>query len=189
MEIAKLAVAALTPLLVVALGFMVTRAARRIEDAQWANRKVIERRIELYDDMAPLLNDLFCFFTRVGHYRDVDPPDAVVRKRKLDKLFHTNQHRMGRDFGEHYMAFMDACFVTYVGPGQDARLRGWADDHRHERESGKWDAAWDALFVADHALATPVSDVKKRYDELMQSFSDFGARHADYDAKGRRQFS
>jgi hypothetical protein len=52
LEIAKLAVGALTPIFLFILGYMVTNAARRVEQAQWANRKLIESRLELYERMA-----------------------------------------------------------------------------------------------------------------------------------------
>jgi hypothetical protein len=65
---ASLVVAFLTPLLLFTLGLIVTRAARRIENAQWASRKLIERRLELRKEMAPVLNDVYCFFTTRGHF-------------------------------------------------------------------------------------------------------------------------
>src|SRR4051812_43380233 len=105
LEVAKLIVTASIPLVVVLLGLVVSRAARRVEDAQWANRKVIERRLDLYDEMATALNDLYCFFALVGTFREVDPPKAVARKRQLDKTFHVNEYLMGPEFGERYAAF------------------------------------------------------------------------------------
>lgn len=71
LEIVKLAVAACTP----------------FERAQWTNQKLIERRIAVFDEMAPLLNDLFCFFRFVGDFRAITPPEAVSRKRSLDRGF------------------------------------------------------------------------------------------------------
>ncbi|MDP8929448.1 MAG: hypothetical protein M3O70_12990, partial [Actinomycetota bacterium] len=66
LEVAKLIVAALTPVLIFALGVVVTRAARRVEDAQWANRTIIGKRLDVYSELAPSLNDIYCFFTMVG---------------------------------------------------------------------------------------------------------------------------
>jgi hypothetical protein len=40
--------------------------------------------------MAPKLNDLFCFFLCVGHFQEVTPPEALQRKRELDKTFFAN---------------------------------------------------------------------------------------------------
>ena len=79
LEVVKLVVAAATPVLVLLLGVVVSRAARRLEEAQWANRTLIERRLELYDEMAERLNDLYCFFGLFGNFREVEPPVAVRR--------------------------------------------------------------------------------------------------------------
>ena len=65
---------AITPVVVALLGYAITRAVRRLEDAHWAGRKLIERRLDLYDEMAPLLNDPSCFFLLVGNYRAITPP-------------------------------------------------------------------------------------------------------------------
>ena len=52
LEIAKLIVAAAIPLAVVALGVLVARAARRLDQRQWTDRKLIELRLRLYETMA-----------------------------------------------------------------------------------------------------------------------------------------
>lgn len=84
--VASLVVAFLTPLLLFSLGLVVTRAARRIENAQWASRKLIERRLELHKEMAPVLNDVYCFFTTRGHFREITPPAVLEKKRQLGQV-------------------------------------------------------------------------------------------------------
>jgi len=170
LEIAKLVVAAATPVVVVLIGIVVSRAARRVEEAQWANRKLIERRLELYDEMARPLNDLYCFFHLVGHFREIEPPDAVARKRELDRAFYVNEFLMGPRFGELYRDFMTACFDMYTGFAQDAKLRSSVAAQRTERR--EWDDAWDACFVAQVQDATPPEQVGRRYRALMLCFAD-----------------
>jgi hypothetical protein len=172
LEIVKLVVAASTPLLVFALGIIVTRAARRLEDAQWASRKLIERRLELYDEMAPLLNDLLCFLTLRGHFRDISPREALDTKRRADQLFFVGRHLMEDDFGEYYLTFIDACFKHYVGTGRDALLRASVEQQRLERGAVAWDDAWTDMYVADPADVMHPLDVVAAYDALMRSFSD-----------------
>jgi hypothetical protein len=178
LEVVKLIVAAMTPVLVFGLGFMVTRAARRLEEAQWADRKLIERRLELYDKLAPPLNDLFCFFTTVGHFRDITPPDALDRKREADKVFHVNRYLFSPEFGDRYTEFMDACFKQYVGAGKDALLRTSADHQRNERGKASWPAEWTEDFVTEVEEQTPLSEIRRMYDALMHGFSrQVGAQH------------
>lgn len=172
LEIVKLVVAAATPLLVFALGVIVTRAARRLEDAQWAGRKLIERRLELYDEMAPLLNDLLCFFTLRGHFRDIAPRGALETKRKADQLFFVSRHLMEEGFGTYYLAFIDACFKHYAGTGRDALLRASVEQQRLERGAAAWDDTWTELYVVDPAEVTQPPDLTAAYEALMRSFSD-----------------
>lgn len=56
LEIAKLVVAGLTPLFVATIGFWLNRRLKSLEQAQWSQQKVIERRIKAYDELAQPLN-------------------------------------------------------------------------------------------------------------------------------------
>ena len=88
LEIAKLLVGGATPVVVVVLGLWFTRIAKRLEERQWSDRTVVERRLRVYDEMAPDLNDLLCYFTYVGRYKSFKPPSIVALKRDLDRKFH-----------------------------------------------------------------------------------------------------
>src|SRR5919106_4136348 len=109
LEITKLVVSALTPILLFVLGYMVTKASRRVEEAQrdaarrfeeaqWASRKLIESRLALFEEMAPKLNDLFSCFMLVGQFREVTPPEALSRKRELDRIFHSHAPLFSPEF-------------------------------------------------------------------------------------------
>lgn len=74
LEVVKLLVGIITPMVVILLGILVTRLAKRMEALQWARRTIIEKRIQVYDEVAPQLNDLLCFFTLVGGWKDLTPP-------------------------------------------------------------------------------------------------------------------
>jgi hypothetical protein len=168
LEIAKLIVGAATPVVVLLIGFVINRAARRVEEAQWANRKLIERRLDLYEEMAPGLNDLYCFFHLVGNFRDVTPPEAVRRKRALDKAFYINEFLMGPEFQSRYHDFMNACFKTFSGTAQDAKVRSSVALQRQERQG--WDPEWEGCFVARDE-ETPADVVGQRYEALMKTFA------------------
>jgi hypothetical protein len=68
LEIAKLAVAALTPILLLALGYMVSRATRRSET-------LIESRLKLYEKW--LLSSTICFAA--------SPSSATLKKSNRPK--------------------------------------------------------------------------------------------------------
>jgi hypothetical protein len=65
-EIATLAVAAVTPVTVAVVGYFVARASKRLGHVQWANQTVLTRRLEIFNQVAPHLNQLLCFATFVG---------------------------------------------------------------------------------------------------------------------------
>jgi hypothetical protein len=112
LEIVQLAIGIMTPLAVALLGIIVTRAANKAEAraadlatayeaSQWANRRAVERLIELHKEMAPLLNDLMCFFRMIGHFREIDPPGALARKRQVNRIFYANEHLFSAEFARH----------------------------------------------------------------------------------------
>jgi hypothetical protein len=170
LEIAKLAVSILTPLLLVYLGYVVSRTARRVEQAQWANRKLIERRLELYNDMAPSLNDMYCFFALVGDFKAITPARAVALKRDLDKSFQVNQYLFSQRFASAYQGFIGKCFAPYSGGvGHAARILASPHRQRSER-ADTWREEWVAYF-ADESRATPIQLVQDAYQRLMEQFA------------------
>jgi hypothetical protein len=170
LEVVKVVIAVLTPLLILGLGLVVNRASKRLEDAQWGNRKLIERRLDIYDSMAPKLNDLFCFFSLKGNFREVSPPAAVKRKRELDKLFFVNRFLFGEQFSAAYFRFFDLCFEHDAAVATDARLR--TDPHKQKAEFGSgWDDSWGPLF-SPTAEWSSRTEVEGAYGELMRRFAD-----------------
>jgi hypothetical protein len=181
LEIAKLAVGALTPILIVGLGWVISRAAQRIEDAQWINRKVIEQRLALFEEVAPKLNDLYCFFMRVGNFQDVTPPEAIQRKRELDKLFHSHEPLFSPTVADCYLAFIKACFGEFEGGvARPAKIR--ASRPRQLQERGRaWKRKWDPLFAADGNE----HEIKVTHDKLLEAFGEeVGARTPDRSKRG-----
>ena len=176
LEVVKIVLAFLTPLLLLGLGFIINRAARRVEDAQWENRKLVEQRLELYKEMAPKLNDLYCFFTVRGDFRNIDPPRALGLKRELDKSYHINRFLFSADFSLLYERFMVLAFETFTGVGRSARLRVDPETQRGEMGPTVWKDQWAAMF-------SPVPERRSRnaiaaaHDEFMWRFAaDIGMR-------------
>ena len=185
LEIAKLIVAALVPVAVVILGLPITAALRRLEQAQWQNRKLVELRLELYAQMAGPLNDLLCFFRRVGDFQEITPPEALQRKRVLDKAFYVNQHLMSDEFARRYDALINACFRVYTGAGRPAQLRASRLLQRMERRS--WDDAWDELLIPETHTPVDLAELGDHYDDLMECFGvEIGVRGERTAARGAR---
>jgi hypothetical protein len=169
LEVAKLIAAGATPIFILFLGLLVQRVARRIEAVQWANRKVIEKRLEIYDSIAPLLNDLLCYFAYVGNWKELTPAQLVASKRLLDRKVHLASPLFSPTFLERYNDFVQLCFRTYNAMGEDAKLRTSPDNRRtYSRES--WQGDWDRMFVSSADRSDP-REIVQGYDELMACFS------------------
>jgi hypothetical protein len=170
LEIAKLAVGVLTPIFLFVLGYMVTKAACGVEQAQWANRKLIETRLELFEKMAPKLNDLFCFFALVGHFQEVTPPRALTRKRELDGIFHSHAVLFSGEFRDRYQEFIDTCFITFRDVAKPAQLRAPIAPQMNERGKETWDRKWKSMFA--QGQESSVVEVANAYDDMMDSFAN-----------------
>ncbi len=92
LQIATLAVEALTPLTVAGLSLFIARASRRIEQVQWANQTVVTRRLDIFAQLAPGLNQLLCFATFVGGWKEIQPRQAITLKRQLVETMYANKN-------------------------------------------------------------------------------------------------
>jgi hypothetical protein len=175
LEIAKLAVAALTPVAVALLGWGISRQLKRLEHLQWANQKLVEKRLFVYSDLAPVLNDLYCYFDFIGDWKMKDPTEALAAKRTADRLFYVNAALFSFAFRNAYGHFIDVCFIP--GPLEEydssAKLRTDAKVRREmfAKRGDPWRPEWNDCFA-------PPEQVVKRdqivgaYHALMDAFVD-----------------
>ena len=160
----------LTPLLVLVIGLGVNRSLKRLEHRQWTSHKVIEKRLAIFDELAPSLNDLLCYFTFVGCWKDLTPVEVVKIKRRIDRIVHVNAPLFSRDFKITYDIFVDYCYGTYTGWGQDAKLRTTSLRRRQSAGEG-WDKKWDDCFSENVEACPDPETVKSAYLALMTQFS------------------
>ncbi len=146
LEIVKLLSGLMTPVALAVGGIHINRITKRFEYAQWKGQKLVEKRLAIYDDMAPMFNDLFCYFTFVGGWRDFSPPSIVAFKRALDKKIYLAAPPFTDEFFAACREFQGLCFKTFNAPGKDARLR----THLLERQAawvGDWKSEWSNTLV------------------------------------------
>jgi hypothetical protein len=167
-DVAQLCLSVLTPLLLLLVGVPVAQRTKRMETDAWVDQKIIERRLALYDEVGDKLNDLYCLSTFVGHFRSIEPPQAVAHKRFLDLRMHVNRPIFSPRVLEAYHRFIDVLFATHGGAGRDARLRIDAERLQNERGTA-WDASWGGCFAADGA-AEP-KEVAAAYTDLVDAFA------------------
>ena len=167
--IAQVVVDGLTPLAVVGLGIFVARAGRRIQQLQWANQTVVARRLDVFKDVAPLINKLLCFGTFVGGWKEITPRDAIATKRKLDEAMYANRLLFSDEFFSAYAHFMATMFDMYANTDADAHIKApidsvWGD----RRNMPYWQPGMENLF-SDKAMTTPEA-IQAAHDQLTQHF-------------------
>ncbi|VWC84108.1 hypothetical protein BCO18175_02922 [Burkholderia contaminans] len=169
LEIVKLVLGVLTPLSVACLGWLVARRLKRLELVQWTNQRLIEKRLALYDAVAPQLNALLCFYTWIGYWKDISPDDVIRAKRDLDRTFHIYRYLFDDDVYDAYHTYIHALFDVHTGPGRDARIRSLIqapDGDRSVHGAYEWKPAWSDRFAT--ANVVPKDDVLRYYTQLME---------------------
>jgi hypothetical protein len=85
LEISKLIISASTPIIVAFIGFFLNRNIKQIDKRQWNNQKIIEKRLQIYDNVVPLLNDILCYHCYIGSWKETSARKIIDYKRLLDK--------------------------------------------------------------------------------------------------------
>lgn len=173
LEIAKLLVGISTPIVVAGFGWFISNRLKRIDFNQWSNQKIIEKRLIIYDEIAPKLNTLLCFYTWVGDWKENSPSDIVNLKRELDKTINVYRHLFKNDVFESYQSFIHTLFEPYTGAGHDAKIKsvvkGVAGD-RSQHSTYKWNNDWERMFSNKPLPST--KEIREHYYKLMNSLRD-----------------
>ncbi len=169
-QIVTLVVDALTPVVVAAFGFYVARVSRRIAQIQWANQTVVTRRLDIFGQLAPGLNQLLCFATFVGGWKEIQPRQAITIKRQLDETMYANRVLFSGQLFEAYHHFMATLFAMYATTDADAHLRAPVKSKWGDRRNMPW---WDEDSMAGlFSPGNPASldDIQAAHDQLADRF-------------------
>jgi hypothetical protein len=162
LEIARLLASLSIPVALLLLGLALER--RKV-----ANQELTKKRIVVYDQVAPRLNDIMCFYRAVGHWASLDPDKIITAKREADRQMHVYRALFSPGFFATYQTFMDVCFETFSDPrgGAPAKLR--LDRAHVTRQMGpRWVDAW-----AERCSAKPatVAEMSAAYTAVMTAFA------------------
>jgi hypothetical protein len=167
LEIAKLAAGLLTPAALAGFGVYIHRVTKRFEHLQWRSQKLIEKRLAIYDDIAPHFNDLLCYFTYVGCWKELDPPAVLALKRTLDRKIHLAAPLLSESFFDVSLNFLSLCFETYAGWGRDALLRTHFERRQQARPSDL-NVEWNECFSQSPSDPQAIRD---KYGEVMRALA------------------
>jgi hypothetical protein len=141
---AKLGADLAGPVIAAIFGIWVLRLTKRIEQNQWKNQKLIEKRILIWDQVGPIVNDIYCYCKRIGPWKKMTPADIIERKRAADKIIHVNRSYFSVEFFNSYMDFTEESFAMYQNHGDDAKIKTFIWEHKNA--SAHWDGHWDLLI-------------------------------------------
>jgi hypothetical protein len=151
------------PVVVAGVAFVLTRSQSRSEE-------LLKVRLDYYRAMAPDLNQLMCYITFIGTWRDDSPPQIIELKRRLDRTFFCAAPLFGPAALQAYTELMNNTFATFADWGEDAKIRSNAYRRRQSwRGDAAWDSAWDRYFTLDDAATISREDLR-RYRELYDAF-------------------
>lgn len=169
LEIAKLVVSGAIPLAVVGVGYLVSRATRRLESVQWANQTVIQRRLEVFGQVAPTLNRLLCFAVFVGSWKETTPAAAISLKREADEIMYVNRVLFSPALFDAYRAFTKTLFEEFARANGNAPLRvAIASDLGDRRLLGWWEDGMEREFST--GAIPSFGEVRAAHDALSERF-------------------
>lgn len=145
LEIAKLIVSAVTPILLLVLGVSINSS---IKDSE----RSTALRSEIYKSVGGDLNDIYSYLSFVGSWKELTPIEVIARKRAVDKAMFTYRPFFSKELFETYQRFMGEAFATFGGAGTDARIRSditTPDGDRQKHSTKGWEQSWDERFTKE----------------------------------------
>ena len=174
LEVVKLLVQALLPIVVLCLGVMFDRRTKRLEQTIWQAQRGVEWKQKLFDQSISDLNLIYCCFNYVGDWKK-EPGAVIEAKRRLDSLLYGYQLLLQPRSLSGYEKLMDAAFETRRGKGLPIRLRANVDMFRNELTD--WRSEYETMFVNSESRLKR-SDFAVLYNAFMRCFfEDVGVGH------------
>jgi hypothetical protein len=161
-------IAIIAPVIIVFIAIRFRRAKKRLIDQQQTNQSMVEQRMGMFKRIGPKLNDLLCYYTYTGNWKELFPADILKLKRELDKEVKSNTPLFSEDLIKKYDSFMLLCFVSHSGWEHKEKIK--SNYQLRQEHMAEWDPDWIHLFDTNNVLDGIT--VKERYDDLMASFKE-----------------
>ncbi|MEN8228115.1 MAG: hypothetical protein ABFS38_08175 [Bacteroidota bacterium] len=166
LEIAIMIIALLTPIIIALLVFRFNGIIKRLNKKQWTNQKIVEKRIEIYDRIVPKLNDILCFYSYTGNWKELTPIDIIRLKKELNKDINIYAPLFSDDLSKKYIDFIHLCFVSFSGWEHDEKIKSLYE--LRQEHNVEWNDDWIQFFDTNNVIEA--IKIKERYNELIDSF-------------------
>jgi hypothetical protein len=168
-ELVQTLAAISVPIVVAIVGYRLNQRLKLWEASQWRNQELIKARLRYFGELAPMLNDLMCYVTFIGRWKELTPPDVVAIKRDSDRLFFSVAPLFSQAAVDAYQEFLDHCFHMRGKWGADARIRsGFV--RRREVAGDTWRAEWEPMFThaeGDEITENDMAATLAAYDQVL----------------------
>ena len=156
----------LTPLVLVALTFVVNNAIQERGALLKREEQILAEKQKIYAELGRRLNIFYVYVADVGDFRSYTPPRVVELKREADRQFFMYRPYWSDSTEKRYNEFMKAAFLTYTGAGLPAKINASRAQKvaAYEVDKLKWDAAWNQYFTEN---SDP--DIGTKYYALVSS--------------------
>lgn len=165
-EVAKILLSFITPVIVLILGVWAKKIATKHEKRLSLNDKIIEKRVAIYEEIGKDLNDIYTFLLQIGNWKDFTPAQIVQKKRNVDKIMYVNRPYWSNKAFSAYMSFMSSGFEMFTGVGEDAKLKTITYQFK---SLPNWEDDWQKFFFEE---GYDNNNIVLNYQSLMKEFSE-----------------
>lgn len=166
LKIAIIILAALGPVIIAFLTIRYKKIIKGLKQEHQTNQGIIEKRIEVYDRMGPVLNDLICFYCYSGNWKEITPMDILRKKMELDKDINTYSPIFSNELSKKYSDFIQLCFVSFSGWDHKEKIKSLYELRQEHNE--EWNDEWIPIFDTNNVIEA--TKMRERYDELIEYF-------------------
>jgi hypothetical protein len=175
LDIIRLIVETLTPVIVLVFGIKIDKVIKKHESTLLTNQKILEKRLEIYDKVIFMINDIFCFHCYIGNWKELSPPVIIEHKRKLDKIMHSYAPLFKDKLLKDYNNFMEEYYMTFAGWGEDAKIRSLYI--KRKKVYKNWEDTWIDIFdckdiQTDKDENNSINIKTEKYNMLLESFKE-----------------
>lgn len=162
----KVFLSILTPLVLLALTYVVNNAIQEKGAALTRQEQILSEKQKIYSDLGPRLNSIYIYIVDVGDFRSYTPLQIVKAKREADQKFFTYRPYWSAKTEKSYDAFMSAAFQTYNGAGLPAKIKTSSEQKiaAYNVDHLAWNNSWDAYFTG-----TADPEISNKYNDLVSS--------------------
>jgi hypothetical protein len=166
LEVWKVLLSILTPLVLVALTFVVNNAIQERGALLKREEQILAEKQKIYAELGRRLNVFYIYVADVGDFRSYTPPRVVEMKREADRQFFMYRPYWSEITEKRYNEYMNAAFLTYTGAGMPAKINAFKSQKQaaYDVDKLKWDATWDSYFAE---RSDP--EIAKKYYALVSS--------------------